>query len=289
MKAIRKLIQEQQVEEEEAQPLLLADASSPISRDSGKWNARGFWTLTLKEIRRFLKIWEQSLVSPLVMTLLFYAVFSVTVGRGHPAIGGVSFLQFLIPGLVMMAMAQGAFINGAGSLILLKVRGSIVDVLMTPLSPFDLTMGYAASGIVRALLVGALALGAATLFAPLPVHNVWLVLYYAGMGSLMLALIGVITGIMGADFDHLGAVQNFIVTPATFLSGTFFSIKDLPETWRLVCQFNPFFYMIDGFRYGFTGYADGDVRGGMAMLFFVNLALFNVAYWLFARGTRLKT
>lgn len=285
MKAIRRMMRDQ-VEEEEA--LLLTQPIAPEVIELGVVNWRGLWTLTAKEIHRFLKISGQTLLSPLVMTLLFYAVFAMGMESGHK-IANVPFLHFIVPGLIMMSMAQSAFMNTATSLILSKLQGNIVDILMPPLSPFELTLGYAVSGLVRGLLVGLITFGVLFLLAPLPIHNVWVVLYFAVMGSLMLSLIGVVTGIWGNKFDHMGAIQNILIMPATFLSGTFFSIKNLPEQWHFACLLNPFFYMIDGFRYGFIGASDGPLWGGMALLLFINMILFNVAYWMFARGTRLKT
>lgn len=251
-------------------------------------NWRGLWTLFAKEVHRFTKIWGQTLISPLIMTLLFYAVFALGLGN-HPMPSGTgSLLTFIVPGLVMMAVAQNAFMNTSVSLVLSKLQGNIVDVLMPPLSPFELTLGYLAGGLARGMLVGIVSLGVLALFEPMSVYNVWIALYFAGMGSLMLAGIGLITGILGNRFDHLGTVQNIVILPATFLSGTFYSISQLPEKWRIFCQLNPFYYMIDGFRYGLTGQTDIPLLGGMALLLCVNLALFNVAYWLFAQGTGLK-
>ncbi len=252
----------------------------------GNW--RGFMTLTGREIHRFIKIWGQTLVSPLVMTLLFYAVFAV--GVGNEITGrGVPFLTFLIPGLVMMAMAQSAFANTSISLILSKFQGNIADILMAPLSPLQFVLAYAIGGVVRGVAVGVLGLALLAVFSPLRVVHLDMALYFGVMGSLMLSLIGLITGLWGDKFDHLGAVQNFIVMPATFLSGTFFTVSQLPPQWQSVCYLNPFYYMIDGFRYGVGGVADSFIPGGMALLFAVNLALFNVAYWMVAKGTGLKT
>jgi len=289
MKALRQLVQDQAAAVAADDVVLLTDSAGPRLHEITGTNWRGLWTLTNKEVRRFLKIWMQTVISPLVMTLLFYAVFAVATNGGPRMIEGVPFARFIIPGLIMMAMAQAAFMNGSASLILSKVQGNIVDLLMAPLSPFELTLGYVLSGLVRGLVVGAVSYGAMALLTPLPFFNVWYALYYAVMGSLMLSLIGVITGVWGRDFDHMGTIQNFIIMPATFLSGTFFSAASLPKAWAWTCTLNPFFYMIDGFRYGFTGHADSGIWGGMAILLFINLALFDIAYWMFARGTNLKT
>lgn len=287
MKDIRQKIMEQ-ANAPVADAVLLDASAAPQIREIGVFNGRGLWTLTAKEIRRFLKIWIQTILSPLIMTVLFYAVFAVA-PHGARTISGMPFLTFLIPGLVMMSMAQAAFINGSASLILSKLQGNIVDLLMAPLSPMELTIGYAVAGVARGLIVGGVSLATMAFLSPLHVPEPGAVLYFAFMGTLMLSLIGLITGIWGQDFDHMGAVLNFIVMPATFLSGTFFSISNLPPEWSWACTFNPFFYMIDGFRYGFTGRSESGILGGMAILLFMNMALFNAAYWMFARSARLRT
>ncbi len=284
MKSIRQLA----VQEAESGALLLTESAGPRVRPRRGTNWRGLWTLTLKEVKRFLKIGGQTVVSPIVMVALFFAVFSMATGDSARIVGGVPFLHFLIPGLLMMTMAQAAFMNTSASLILSKLQNNIVDLLMAPLSPFELTTGYAMGGLARGLVVGAACFGVLFLFAPVGIAHFWAVFYYAAMGSLMLSLIGLVTGIWGSDFDHMGAVQNFIVMPATFLSGTFFSVSQLPEGWLWVIVYNPFFYMIDGFRYGFTGQAEGDILGGAAILLFVNMLLFHVAYWMFARSSHLR-
>ncbi len=287
MKPFRQMVQERLSEEDDV--LLLTENAGPRPQGLGAWNPRGLGTLAWKEIARFLKIPFQTIVSPLVMTFLFYAVFSLALGQGNRSVGGVPFLQFLIPGLIVMSMAQAAFMNNAASLILSKLQGNIVDLLMAPLSPFELVSGYAVAGLARGLIVGGLSVGVMAFVMPMRIVHPEHVFYFAVMGSLMLSLGGLVTGLWGQDFDQFGAVQNFIVLPATFLSGSFFSVSSLPQGWSFLCTLNPFFYMIDGFRYGFTGYADGDLWSGAALLLFVDLALFNVAYWIVASGARLKT
>ena len=266
---------------------VLTEELAPAVRHFGLLNWRGMGTLAFKEVHRFLKIPGQTLISPLVMTLLFYAVFAMGMGPQAKA-GNVSFLAFIIPGLIVISMAQSAFMNTAASLILSKIQENIVDVLMAPLGPIELTIGYAFGGVMRGLLVGGLSYGLLSLLTPLPLAHPLIALFFAIMGTLMLSLMGVLTGIWGDKFDHMGAVLNFVIMPATFLSGTFFTIDSLPESWRFVCTMNPFFYLIDGFRYGFTGTADSFLWGGMALLLIVDLVLFTLAYWMFAHGTFLK-
>ncbi|MCL2469721.1 MAG: ABC transporter permease [Alphaproteobacteria bacterium] len=279
------------LDQKEGQPLMVnlalrAQPRVPVRR-FGAVNWRGLWTLTSKEIRRFLKIPIQTIVSPLVMTMLFYAVFALGM-RDVPHVGAVPFLIFVMPGLIMMNMAQSAFMNSSSSLTLSKLQDNIVDVLMAPLSPFELTLGFAIGGLVRGLMVGLVSYLALLFVGSLQVEYIFFALYFAVMGSLMLSLMGVITGIWADKFDQVGGILNFIIMPATFLSGTFFSVTSVPEGWRALCYGNPFFYMIDGFRYGFTGVPDHPVVVSMAVMMIMNLALFAITYLLFDSGIFLK-
>ena len=257
-------------------------------RQLGRVNWRGLWTLYMKEVRRFLNVFTQTLLAPMVTTLLFLAVFTLALGGGGREVGGVAFAAFLAPGLIMMSMVQNAFANTSSSLVIAKVQGNIVDILMPPLSPGELTLGIAAGGMTRGLLVGlAVGLGMC-LFVPVAIHSPLFILYHGVMASLMLSLLGMIGGIWSERFDHIAAVTNFIITPFSFLSGTFYSIERLPAAWQVVAHFNPFFYMIDGFRYGFIGHADGSLWLGLLVMALFNLFLWTVTYRMFATGYRLK-
>ncbi len=260
----------------------------PAPRRLGPVNWVGLWTLYAKEVRRFVKVATQTVLAPLVTTLLFLAIFSLALGRAGASVGGVPFLQFLAPGLIMMAMVQNAFANTSSSLIISKIQGNIVDVLMPPLSAAELTLGFAAGGVSRGLMVG-LAVGIAmAVVTPFGLHSLGFVLFHAVAASLLLSLIGMLAGIWADKFDHLAAVTNFVVTPLAFLSGTFYSIERLPEPWQLVAHLNPFFYMIDGFRYGFIGHADGSLAAGLAVMTGANVALAVLTWRLMATGWKLK-
>ncbi len=254
----------------------------------GTDNWLGVWTLYMKEVRRFIKVYTQTVLAPIVTTLLFLAVFALALGRAVETIAGVPFLEFLAPGLVMMAMAQNAFANTSSSIIVAKVQGNIVDTLMPPLNAHELTLAIAFGGVTRGVLVGAATAAVMALFVPTGVHSVFFIAYHAVMASLMLSLMGIAGGIWAQKFDHIAAVTNFVVTPLSFLSGTFYSIQRLPEVGQVLAKVNPFFYMIDGFRYGFIGQADGDIRVGMAALLGANLLLWLLCWWMFHRGYKLK-
>ncbi|MBF0562141.1 MAG: ABC transporter permease [Alphaproteobacteria bacterium] len=254
----------------------------------GAVNWRGMGTLYLKEVRRFLKVHFQTISAPVATTLLFLAVFALALGRNATVAGGVPYLEFLGPGLIMMAMMQNAFANTSSSIIISKVQGNIVDVLMPPLGPVELTAGFALGGVTRGLLVG-LAVGVPLVFiVNLHVANLGLVVFYAVNASLMLSLLGLVGGIWADKFDHIAAVTNFIVTPLSFLSGTFYSIDRLPPVAQTFAQANPFFHLIDGFRQGFTGHADGNPWGGLAVVSAANLGPLALAYLMFRKGYKLK-
>jgi ABC-2 type transport system permease protein len=266
-------------------------ASPPAVRAIGVINWVGFWTLYAREVRRFFKVATQTIAAPVVTTLLFLAVFVLALGGAGGAsrsVGGVSFAEFLTPGLIMMSIMQNAFANTSSSLVISKIQGNIVDVLMPPLSGGELTLAYALGGVTRGIVVGAVVSLAIWCFVPLRIADLAAVAFNAVAASLLLSLLGVLAGIWAEKFDHMAAVTNFIVTPLSFLSGTFYSVDRLPEGWRFVAHLNPFFYMIDGFRYGFIGHADGSLAVGMAVLIGVNAALLLLCFRLIASGYRLK-
>lgn len=260
----------------------------PAPRFIGVVNWRGVWTLYLKEVRRFLKVFTQTVAAPMVTTLLFLAIFALALGRAMEALGGVPFVEFLAPGLIMMAIIQNAFANTSSSLVVSKISGNIVDVLMPPLSPGELTFGYAFGGLSRGVLVGVTTGLGMWIFIPVHVHDAAFILFHAVMASLALSLLGVIAGIWAEKFDHIAGVTNFVIMPFSFLSGTFYSIERLPEFWQTVAHLNPFFYMIDGFRYGFIGHADSALGAGVAVMIGINIALWTACHLMFHTGYRLK-
>ena len=251
-------------------------------------NLIGLWTLYRKEVWRFWKVMTQTILAPVISTLVFLAIFALAMHRADTRIGDLSFLQFLAPGLIMMAVVQNAFANTSSSLMIAKIQGNIVDYLMPPLGPGELLFGITMAGITRGVVVGLAVWLCMLPFVPLlPLHPL-LIAYYTVAASLMLSLLGFLGGLWAEKFDQLAAVTNFVITPLSFLSGTFYSVEALPEALRWVAHVNPFFYMIDGIRFGFTGHADGSVPTGVVLLAVVNLALWLWAYRLMRRGYRLK-
>ena len=266
----------------------MATDLAPRLRHFGAVNWLGFWTLYVREVRRFAKVGMQTVAAPVVTTLLFLAIFLLALGGQQRHVADIPYSAFLAPGLIMMAMVQNAFANTSSSLMIAKVQGNIVDVLMPPLSAGELTWGFALGGVTRGILVGMVVAAAMSIFVELPLARPGFILFHAVAASLLLSLLGLLGGIWADKFDHIAAVTNFVITPLSFLSGTFYSIERLPPPWHAVALANPFFYMIDGFRYGFIGRADGDVWVGVAVMIVTNAALLVLCHRLFARGYKLK-
>lgn len=271
----------------------MSDSSSirqaPQPRKIQGLNTIGLMTLVKKEAGRFLNVYTQTIVAPVITTLLFFAVFSLALGGIGRVSGDVPYLHFLVPGLVVMTMAQNAFANTSSSIVISKVQGNIVDVLMPPLSPAELYIGYMTGGVLRGLCVGLAAGIAISFFVELEIHSMAMIVVFGLLGTMMLSSLGIAGGIWSEKFDHIAAVSNFIVTPMTFLSGTFYSIDRLPEIWQTIAHFNPFFHMIDGFRYGFIGHADGDPLVAITILAFVNLLLAALCLWMLRTGYKIKS
>jgi ABC-2 type transport system permease protein len=261
----------------------------PGVRRFGAVNWLGLWTLIEREVRRFTKVWGQTLLAPLATAGLFMAVFHFALAGRRGDVMGVPFEQFLAPGVLMMTVIQNAFANTSSSLVISKVQGNIVDTLMPPLSAGEILVGYAAGGMLRGLAV-AVAVGA-PIFAALgiaPAQPLWMILFIV-MGALMLALVGIVAGVLVSKFDQIAAVTNFIVTPLAFLSGTFYAVDDLPAGFAAVSLANPVFHLIDGFRYGVLGAAaEPPVFGALYALAFT-AALWLLAWRLIARGKGLKS
>jgi len=254
--------------------------------DDANWI--GLWTLYKREVRRFLKVYTQTLLAPMVTSLLFLSVFTLAFGGATRVIAGVPYIDFLAPGLIMMIIAQSAFTHTSSSLVVSKVQGNIVDTLMPPFTAQELTLGIALGGATRGLIVGFVVGVAMVLVVGSSINHIGYIIFHAFMASLMLSLLGIIAGIWSEKFDHIAAVTNFIITPLSFLSGTFYSIERLPEIAQIIVKFNPFFYMIDGFRYGFIDSADSTLWIGLLVMAGINAVLWSITAWMFSSGYKLK-
>jgi ABC-2 type transport system permease protein len=259
-------------------------------------NRIGLWSLYIKEVRRFLKVQTQTIWAPAVTTLLFLVIFTVAMGRGGREVLGVNFATFVAPGLIMMGMMQNAFANSSFSLLAGKIQGTIIDLLMPPLSEAELMIGIIAAAITRAVMVGG-ALALAMALWPgvdMQAAHPWAIVWFGLMGATFLSLVGLVTSLWGEKFDHNAAVTNFVVTPLALLSGTFYVISNLSPLFQTISRANPFFYMISGFRFGFLGESDiGNtneaVIGAAVGVGVLNLVLGVVTYRLLKSGWKLKS
>jgi ABC-2 type transport system permease protein len=224
----------------------------------------------------------------MVTTLLFLAVFVLALGHSISNVAGATYMGFLAPGLIMMAITQNAFANTSSSILISKLQGNIVDLLMPPLTPLERAIGLAGGGLTRGIVVGIATFVAMVPFVPVSAAHPVFILFHAVMASLLMSLVGVLAGVWAEKFDQMAAITNFIVTPAAFLSGTFYSAERLPPFWQGIAHMNPLFYMIDGFRYGFIGHADGSLTAGIFVLLGANAALMWLTLRLFASGYHLK-
>lgn len=249
----------------------------------------GLRTLYLREVRRFWKVGAQTVAAPVVTTLLYMLVFVVALKGARPPLHGTPFAEFVAPGLIMMAILQNAFANASSSLIQAKIMGTATDFLTPPLSPLELTIGFTLGAATRGVAVGLVTALCVLPFAKLGLANVALIIWFGLIASLLMGMMGVLAGLWSEKFDHLSAVQNFVVMPMTFLSGTFYLIDSLPEPFASISRFNPFFYLIDGFRAGFIGHAEGNLWVGVVMSGVLTV-LMGAACWLvFRSGWRLKS
>ncbi|WP_234026896.1 ABC transporter permease [Erythrobacter sp. HKB08] len=258
-------------------------------------NRIGLLSLYIKEVRRFLKVQTQTIWGPAVSTILFLIIFDVALGRGDRTVLGVPFADFIAPGLIVMAMIQNAFANASFSLLAGKIQGTIIDLLMPPLSEGELMAGIVGAAITRAFMVGGALALAIVLYPGATLHLAapWAILWFGLMGSAMLSLFGLLTSIWAEKFDHNAAVTTLIVAPLALLSGTFYTIDNLSGPFEAVSRLNPFFYVISGFRYGFIGQSDIGpgaepvVWAGAGLLVF-NALLALIVYKVLKSGWKLK-
>jgi ABC-2 type transport system permease protein len=251
-------------------------------------NWEGLKTLYAREVRRFMKVGLQTLAAPVVTALLYMLVFVVAVG-GNREVHGVDYGTFVAPGLVMMQILSNAFANSSSSLLQAKFNGLMGDFLTPPLTPAEHVVGFGAGAATRGIVVGAISLLAVLPFARLPVSQPWAILYFGLGAALIMAFVGIMAGLWSEKFDHMAAVTNFVIMPMTFLSGTFYLVERLPEPFRTASHYNPFFHLIDGFRYGFTGVAESNLLVGAVMTAVLVFALGFACLRLFTVGYKIKT
>ena len=253
-------------------------------------NWRGMYTLYCKEVHRFMKVSLQTLAAPVVTSALFMLVFTLALEGRTSAFEDATYMQFLAPGLAMMAVLQNAFANTSSSIIIGKVQGNIVDILMPPLGSFELLVAFLFGGITRGVFVGIISITILSFIGKTGFpHHVIVATAFLLLGSCAMSLVGILAGIWANKFDSLAAITNFVIQPLSFLSGTFYSIERLPDTVERFAIFNPFFLVIDGFRYGILGISDSSVLFGLFVLFILNVALFITSYYVLESGYKLKS
>ena len=252
-------------------------------------NWLGVWTLMSKETLRFIKVSYQTILAPVVTNILFFSIFLIVIDRDKLIIGGVQYTEFLVPGLIMMAILQNAFMNTSSSIMISKIQGNIVDILLPPLSNLELTIAITVGGVARGMVVGLVSVLVFSFLIDMKIINIFYILFFSLSGSLALSLLGVMGGIWADKFDHMAGLTNFIITPLTFLSGSFYSIDKLPDILQLIAKYNPFFYFIDGFRKGFIGYSDANIMNGIVVCLVLNTILFFFVYKMFQTGYKLRT
>ena len=257
--------------------------------NSSSTNWLGLWTLFSKETTRFLKVFYQTVLAPVVTNILFLTIFLIVIDRKDFVIGGVSYAEFLVPGLIMMQILQNAFMNTSSTIMISKIQGNIVDILMPPLSNLELTIALSFGGVARGMIVGLASTIALYFFIDMKFVNFFYIIFFSFSGSMFLSLLGIMGGIWSEKFDHMAGLTAFIITPLTFLSGSFYSVNQLPNMLEFLIKYNPIFYFIDGFRAGFIGYSDAPIVNGIIVCVFLNTILFYLVYKMFQTGYKLRT
>lgn len=248
----------------------------------------GTWMLFLKELDRFWSVAGQTVISPVVTTLLYFLVFGYSLGDRLREIQGVPYVDFLVPGLIMLALINNSFINSAFSFFITKIHGIIVDILVTPLDHVQLTIGYTSASILRGMLVGGIIWAIAAVMGAGTVHSPLITVGFMFATALAFSSLGLVIAILSEDFDHINLLPNFLITPLTFLGGVFYSIEMLPEPWGFVSRFNPILYVVNGIRYGMTGYSDVALWQGVAVVGGMSVLFTAGALWLLASGKKVR-
>ena len=255
----------------------------------GYVNWIGFFTLYKKEVYRFLIVAVQTVVSPLVTSLLFLLVLSLAIGNERGEVLGFSFITFLAPGLIAMQVIQQAFSHSASSIMIGKIQGNIVDILYAPMTAVEITLAINLAACTRSFMIAIVSIIVFTFIVELEFYNFFYIFIFTFLGAFILSSIGIIIGLWSEKFDHMASATNFIIVPLSFLSGTFYSIDRLPNILKDVSEMNPFFYIIDGFRYGFLGAADGSIQFGLFYLLVLSFITWFAAYMLFKKGYKIKS
>jgi ABC-2 type transport system permease protein len=258
-------------------------------RRFGLINWVGAYNLYLKEVNRFLIVWAQTLLSPLISSLLFLSVLTLALGNDRGQVLGYSFINFLAPGLIAMSILSQSFSHSVSSLMIGKIQGNIVDMLFAPLSALEVSLAIILAAVTRSLIIAIISILVFSLIIDISFYSIFYIVIFGFLSSFILGSLGFITGLWAEKFDHTATVTNFIITPLSFLSGVFYSIDKLPSIFQSISHANPFFYMIDGFRYGFLGVSDGSIIFGLIYLTTIALAIWVLAFYLYKIGYKIKS
>ena len=249
----------------------------------------GVYSLYCKETLRFLSVFGQTIIGPIITAILFLVVISLAIGEERPNVLGVEFINFLAPGLIAMQFISQSFAHSSSSILMGKVMGNIVDLVGAPLSAGEVTLSIIFASITRAIIICFLSISIFYFFINLEIINYSILILYVVLSSFILGAAGFIAGLWADKFDHMATVTNFIIIPLSFLSGTFYTIDNLPDFLQTISKCNPFFYMIDGFRYGFLEKSDGSIIVGSIYLIILAIVLWYVSYLLYKKGYKIRS
>ena len=258
-------------------------------RRFGLVNWIGIYSLYVKEVSRFLIVWAQTLLSPLVSSLLFLSVLTLALGNDRGDVLGYSFISFLAPGLIVMSIVQQSFSHSVSSLMIGKIQGNIIDTLLAPLSAIEVTLAIIFAAVTRGLVILIISIVVFSLIVEIHIYSIFHIFIGAFLGSFILGALGFITGLWAEKFDHTATITNFIITPLSFLSGVFYSIERLPDFFQSISKINPFFYIIDICRFGFLGTSDGSIGIGLVYLTILSIIVWLISYYLYKIGYKIKS
>ena len=258
-------------------------------RRFGLVNWIGIYSLYVKEVSRFLIVWAQTLLSPLVSSLLFLSVLTLALGNDRGDVLGYSFISFLAPGLIVMSIVQQSFSHSVSSLMIGKIQGNIIDTLLAPLSAIEVTLAIIFAAVTRGLVILIISIVVFSLIVEIHIYSIFYIFIGAFLGTFILGALGFITGLWAEKFDHTATITNFIITPLSFLSGVFYSIERLPDFFQSISKINPFFYIIDICRFGFLGTSDGSIGVGLVYLTILSIIVWLISYYLYKIGYKIKS
>ena len=258
-------------------------------RRFGLVNWIGLYSLYVKEVSRFLIVWAQTLLSPLVSSLLFLSVLTLALGNDRGDVLGYSFISFLAPGLIVMSIVQQSFSHSVSSLMIGKIQGNIIDTLLAPLSAIEVTLAIIFAAVTRGLVILIISIVVFSLIVEIHIYSIFYIFIGAFLGTFILGALGFITGLWAEKFDHTATITNFIITPLSFLSGVFYSIERLPNFFQSISKINPFFYIIDICRFGFLGVSDGSIGIGLVYLTILSIIVWLISYYLYKIGYKIKS